>query len=308
MNNPIPAVSIVTPARDVAPYLGETIRSVLAQSHADFEHIIVDDGSTDETREIAESFSAADPRVRVAAQAPRGASAARNAALRLARAPLIAFLDGDDLWRPDFLKRSLAALTAEPADCIGTFCWSEDIAEDGRHLQRATAPTIGRCDAYEMLRPICAPGNGSCLVIRREPLFEAGLFDEGVASGQDIALWMEMLSRSSWRYVRCVHAPLVLHRHRSKSLSSTHRQERLANCRDILARHGGLFDPRQRAEIRLRFMRYAVELGSDGFARGWARQLWDERELLPDWRARWTAACVRFGGASLLRAWEGWNG
>ena len=104
----MPAVSVVMPAYNVAPYIGTSIASVCAQTFADWELLIVDDGSIDDTAAIAERFARADPRVRVLRQANGGISAARNAALRQAAGEFIAILDSDDLWLPGFLASQLA--------------------------------------------------------------------------------------------------------------------------------------------------------------------------------------------------------
>ena len=103
-----PLVSVLIPAWNVAPWLGECLDSVLAQSLADFECIIVDDGSTDNTAQVAQSF--ADSRIRLISQENAGVSVARNRALDEAKGQFIAFLDADDLWEFCFLEKLLAAL------------------------------------------------------------------------------------------------------------------------------------------------------------------------------------------------------
>src|SRR5262245_36702982 len=95
-----PAVSVITPAYNAASYLPETIASVLAQTHRDFELLIIDDGSTDDTLEVARRFAAADARISVASVPNSGPAAARNAALRAARGEFIALLDSDDVIAP----------------------------------------------------------------------------------------------------------------------------------------------------------------------------------------------------------------
>src|SRR3954464_12045254 len=98
------AVSVVIPAYNAQEFLGRAILSALVQTVPPHEIIVVDDGSTDGTREIAESFG---PPVRLICQHQDGASAARNRAIRAATAPLIAFLDADDEWLPKKLEQQL---------------------------------------------------------------------------------------------------------------------------------------------------------------------------------------------------------
>ncbi len=112
-------VSVVIPARNSARYLGEAIRSVLQQNHANIEIIVVDNGSSDETRSLAESFG---PPVRVLEETQRGAAHARNAGVRLAQGEFLAFLDADDLWIPGKLARQLDELDAkQDLDMLFTF-------------------------------------------------------------------------------------------------------------------------------------------------------------------------------------------
>src|SRR5437764_627301 len=104
MSTADPCVSVIVIAYNGEAYLAQAIDSVLAQSFQDFELLVVDDGSSDRTRPIAEAFRAATrPRVRVLAHADggnRGMSAARNLGLSQARGEFIAFLDADDVWLP----------------------------------------------------------------------------------------------------------------------------------------------------------------------------------------------------------------
>lgn len=108
-----PAVSIILPTYNRATFLGEAIASVQAQSFRNWELMIVDDGSTDGT-ESAVWFYLSDPRIRYIRQAQAGAAAARNNGLRQTTAPLIAYIDSDNLWCPDFLAGTVAALAAQP--------------------------------------------------------------------------------------------------------------------------------------------------------------------------------------------------
>jgi len=101
------------PAFNAARTIGSSIRSVLNQTEQDFEVVVVDDGSTDDTPERAQSF-ASDPRVRVIAQRNRGPSAARNAGLASARGLYVSMLDADDLWLPEYLEVMGGALDANP--------------------------------------------------------------------------------------------------------------------------------------------------------------------------------------------------
>lgn len=110
-----PPVSVVLPVRDGAPFLEEALRSLVAQTFADFELIVQDDGSTDDTPEVLRAFARADPRVRPASGPARGVAHAANAAARRARGDLLVRMDADDVCRPERLER-LVALAAEHPD------------------------------------------------------------------------------------------------------------------------------------------------------------------------------------------------
>ncbi len=104
------------PARNAAPFVAAAIESALAQTYGNFELLVVDDASTDQTADIVVGYAAKDPRVRLLRRAESGGGAvARNMALREARGEWIAVLDADDLWRPRRLELQLAAVDANPS-------------------------------------------------------------------------------------------------------------------------------------------------------------------------------------------------
>ena len=110
-----PLVSVIIPAYNIAPYIGETLDSVFAQTFANYEVIVINDGSpdTDEFERVIEPYR---ERIRYISQKNGGASSARNAGLRAATGQLIAFLDGDDLWSPNYLEEQLKFI--DGFDCL----------------------------------------------------------------------------------------------------------------------------------------------------------------------------------------------
>ena len=123
----VPRVSVVVPVYNKERYLRRVVDSVLAQTFTDFELVVVDDGSTDGSLEVARSY--ADPRVRVVAQANGGEGAARNRGIAESRAPLLALIDGDDEWHPSFLER-MSALARDVPDA-GLYCAPYAFVEPG---------------------------------------------------------------------------------------------------------------------------------------------------------------------------------
>jgi teichuronic acid biosynthesis glycosyltransferase TuaG len=134
-------VSVVMPVYNAASTLRKSIDSVLAQSHAGFELLAVDDGSSDESLRILDDYTARDPRVRVLRMPSNGGvAAARNHALDAARGNYIAFLDSDDGWHPHKLARQLAAMRAQSAKV--SYTAYDRIGEDGTLLSRVRPPAF----------------------------------------------------------------------------------------------------------------------------------------------------------------------
>src|SRR5262245_14197402 len=109
-----PAISVLMPIYNAGRFLPAAVESVLAQTFADFELIAIDDGSRDGSSEVLAQLAARDPRIRVFAQENRGIVATLNRALELARAPLVARMDADDLSRPDRFAKQIAFLRQHP--------------------------------------------------------------------------------------------------------------------------------------------------------------------------------------------------
>jgi teichuronic acid biosynthesis glycosyltransferase TuaG len=155
-----PRVSIITPMFNAARWLPETLASVRAQTMADWEHLIVDDGSTDESPAIVEAAARADSRIRLA-RAPRnlGPSAARNLAIDAARGRFLAFLDADDLWLPEKLERSVEWMTKRSYGFI---------YHDYRHISHDGALTgalVRGPDRLDLRSLHTRRGTGSCLSV-----------------------------------------------------------------------------------------------------------------------------------------------
>lgn len=175
-----PLVSVVIPAHNVERYIGAAIDSVLAQRHRPLEVIVVDDGSSDATRTIVESFG---PPVRYLRQAHAGAPAARNHGVALARGECLAFLDGDDLWSAAKLELQLHALASTPAPDLVTGHVRKFISPELPGAQRARL----RCPS----RPLRGQVPG-VMLIRRAAFDKVGGFDEALPAGE----YLDWLSRA----------------------------------------------------------------------------------------------------------------
>ena len=190
-----PAVSVLMPVRDGASFLPAAIASIEAQSFTDFEVIVVDDGSRDESRQVVESWSRRDARVTLLAGPRRGVARALDAALRRARAPLVARMDADDVSLPDRFAVQTASLEASPdVEVLGTHVRIVPIGSaltDGmrryeRWLSSLTTPTELARDLF-VESPLCHP----TVMARREALLGVGSYRD-VDGPEDYDLWLRL--------------------------------------------------------------------------------------------------------------------
>jgi glycosyltransferase involved in cell wall biosynthesis len=190
-----PLVTVVTPAYNVAKYVGETVDSVLRQTFRDFEYLVVDDGSVDNSVDVVKAHVGDDPRFRLVAGEHRGLSAVRNAGIREAKGEYVAFLDGDDRWHPRFLERQLRLIQSLPPDVGVVFCRSRLVLENGTPVffqwQRA-----GRYDFDDFLVNSNPARNGSSLLIRKSCFADVGGFDEDLRYIEDLDMWLRIAENS----------------------------------------------------------------------------------------------------------------
>lgn len=245
-----PAVSVIIPAYNVAAFISDTLASVFAQTFTDFEVIVVNDGSPD-TEELERAIQPYRERIRYLSQKNRGASAARNTGLHAARGELIAFLDADDLWSPDYLAAQLKFMREHDCDltCADAMIFGTS-ADAGRSYMDSlmeTAPAHGMVTFLELVnaeRSLITSG----IVARRDLIMEVGLFDETLRNAQDFDLWLRLARHGA----RLAYHRQVLLRYRSRlnSLSgdaiNSHRRE-LRVFDKIEQKYD--FTPDERAEV-----------------------------------------------------------
>jgi glycosyltransferase involved in cell wall biosynthesis len=220
-----PAVSIIIPTHNYARFLSEAVESVLGQTFSDFELIIVDDGSTDDTADVVNTFLR-DQRVRYIHQDKRGPSAARNAGIRAARGEFIALLDADDVWLPSKIEKQLR-LIGESADVGLVYCLAENVDEKGEALPHVPMPHMEQAAYKDLLYfPLTLP---SCVLTRKRIFDEVGLFDETLTSIEDTNMWIRIL-----RYHKSAYVNEVLVKIRKHMKSS---QTDLANMERNLLLH-----------------------------------------------------------------------
>lgn len=221
-------VSVVVPVYGVEDYIEETIQSVLHQTYSDFELLVIDDESPDRSVELCRAFQ--DSRIKIISQNNRGLAGARNTGIRHAKGQYIAFLDGDDCWRPDKLKRHVEHLDSSPHVGV-SFSRSEFMDHRGQPLGTYLMPKLTEIELADLFRsnPV---GNGSAPVVRRavfdnicnqvnrEGETESVYFDENFRRSEDIECWLRILIQTDWK-MEGISEPLTLYRINAQGLSAS---------------------------------------------------------------------------------------
>lgn len=223
----MPSVSVIMPVYNSAATVAESLRSVLNQTYADLEILIVDDGATDDSMAICQQFS--DPRIQIIHQQNRGLAGARNTGIRHAQGDYLAFLDSDDLWLPEKIELHLRHLDRSPQVGV-SFCRSSFIDDQGQPLGIYQMPKLTDITPEYLFcrNPI---GNGSAVVIRRAVLdqirFEENLygtvedfyFDDRFRQSEDIECWLRIALQTHWQ-IEGIPEALTLYRVNAGGLSA----------------------------------------------------------------------------------------
>jgi len=214
--SPSPAVSIITPAYNASEFLSQTVASALAQTWRDFELLIVDDGSTDDTQEVARAWAHTDSRVTVLTRPHGGPSAARNTAIAHARGSYFALLDSDDLWAPAFLDSQMAVFASlRRADIVTGNAYNLGGAHDGQPVN----PAATACREISLLNILERENSVFIMSVFRRAIIERIIgFDETLPLNEDYDFWI----RAAHAGFVFVHNPVPLghYRRRPDSISA----------------------------------------------------------------------------------------
>jgi glycosyltransferase involved in cell wall biosynthesis len=219
-------LSVLMPVRNGEKYLGEAIESTLAQTFTDFELLVLDDGSSDSTRDILASYARRDPRVRVIAREQKGLVASLNELLSHAQGQFVARMDADDICLRDRFARQVQFLrdhrdvvcvggNVDVIDDEGRFLTTFHYARDDEEIQEANL--IGRTS-------ICHPS----AVMRREALLSVHGYDDEFALAEDLDLWLRLGEVGK---LANVEETVLRYRFHSSSVSERASHEQLAVAR-----------------------------------------------------------------------------
>lgn len=230
-------ISVVTPCYNAAPYVEEAIRSVLKQSHAHTEIIVVDDGSQDGSIEIVQRIAEEHPgRIRLLFQNRMGPFPARNQGLKHARGSYVAFLDADDWWREDCLEKLLAAIRENDVDLA--YCGWQNIGAGAPGTEPYVPPAYESGDmAAEFLRTCPWPIHAA--LVRREAIDAVHGFSERCFSAMDYDLWLRLLAHT--QSILRVPEVMAFYRWHGKSQISANKWRQVMDAfrvrRDFVQRH-----------------------------------------------------------------------
>lgn len=224
----MPKASIVVPAFNCAKTLPETLASLCRQTFEDFEIVVIDDGSTDETPQIAEEHAGRDPRIRVVRQPNRGLAGARNSGIATASAAFIGFCDADDLWHPSKLATHMEHFDASPQVGL-SYSGSVLIDEHSTPTGHTQSPRLRNITAAHVFKrnPI---GNGSAPMFRSAALRALAwrpkhetqrdwVFDETFRQSEDIECWLRFALKTDWQ-IQGVPGLLTSYRLNAQGLSA----------------------------------------------------------------------------------------
>ena len=211
-----PLVSVIVPAYNITKYIGDALDSIFAQTFTDYEVIVINDGSPD-SEALERVLVPYLPRIVYLRQQNRGVSAARNTGILAARGELLAFLDGDDTWLPNYLQVQVSRIQADPTIDVlyPNVMIFGDSSKAGEEFM-TVFPSEGEVTFESLILQTCNVSN--CSIARRQTLLRAGLFDESLPSVEDFDLWLRIIKLGGRiTYHRDV---LACYRRRSGSLTA----------------------------------------------------------------------------------------
>lgn len=210
-------ISVIIPLFNKQDYIIRSINSVLMQTHSDFELIVVNDGSTDNSRQIVESIN--DPRLNLITQSNGGVSKARNTGVKAARARWVAFLDADDEYMPDFLEEISNFIENNNNRTI-SFVGANYYIGNVSNIACSDDITTGLYDYFDLFRNQKSPNNSSTTCVNVEFFNEVGGFPVGIKQFEDWITYFKLGIVGSFGFIN---KPLALYHYIENSASNAQR-------------------------------------------------------------------------------------
>lgn len=298
-----PYFSIIMPVYNAEQSLPATIEAVLAQSDSDFEFIVIDDGSSDNSLALLLELSARDERVRLVSQTNKGVSATRNLGMGLARGEYIAFLDSDDHWHSDKLAMHRRVHAAQPladASFAKVVFVESGHNPDWNHGRQsgATNQTYSTTD-FLAENPSCTMSN---IVVRRQAALAVGSFMHGMSFAEDQE-WLLRLMDSGFHLIgidKALVGYMVSENGLSANFDAMH-----SGWRELFDRYGPVKDRSAAEALYFRYLaRRALRMGSSaGIAAYYARKglRINARSFFADGKRGWATLCGCFAAYLLPR-------
>ncbi len=208
-------VSVIIPSYNSAHFVTTAVDSVLAQTYQNFEILVIDDGSRDNTREVLERYGT---RICYINQENAGVAAARNKGIEQSRGRYVSFLDADDTWYPEKLEKQVEALSKNPncKFCYSAVMWVDDNLEELgiRHSHRKTSPLEDLLFYGNIIGSTCG------VICERNLLNEIGGFDPNLSQCADWDMWIRLAMNTEFHYIE---EPLITYRQHNLSMSNNAR-------------------------------------------------------------------------------------
>jgi glycosyltransferase involved in cell wall biosynthesis len=279
-----PPISVITTCFNASEFLARAIESILGQSWSDFEFLLVDDGSTDDTHRILQEHAARDKRIVVLSKQHSGVTDSRNFGLQHAQGEFVATMDADDVALPQRLEQQVRAMRRDPAlFLLGTNCVETD--RDGQEIKRHAYPSdhASLVSNMEHMRPVFPH---SSVMFRRVQALESGGYRTRFVQSEDLDLYLRLAEAGR---VGCLQACLVMIRKHGTALTSLgggRPQQVLGIAATVchLRRKSGFSDPSQMSEEQWAGFLAWVERSLD--EEGYLSRFDSLQELRKVWYAR----------------------
>jgi glycosyltransferase involved in cell wall biosynthesis len=299
--NKMPTVTVVIPAYNAIRYLPETMDTVLNQTYQDFEVLVVNDGSTDETPNWVNQLSEKEPRVRMVSQSNQGLAGARTTGVTNARGKYVAFIDADDLWELTKLEKQVQSLESNPQAGL-CYTWTALADSEGKATGRVIA-SHAEGDVWQQLTEMNIVCCGSTPMIRRSCFDDVGLFARDISPSDDWDMWWRISAKYPFTVIK---EPLI--RYRQHPNNSSKKCEHMLETTRILIERNFAHAPTELLHYRNR------SYGCIYLYLGWRAienqdyqqaQEFRDQAIAHRPQLRFSAKCMRLTIAILIQRWLG---